>query len=374
MDGVGDYTFSLAKELVQRGKDISVICAQKDSINTLHKQPFRVAPVVKDWNHAKTGRLLKKLIKANKPDLIIWQYVPHSFNPYGIPRKVPKWVKICSSHAPTFVFFHEVRIKINPRNYKSILLGIPMAWISRKVLKAAHATATSNPGYQQLLDPQKTRIIPVPSNFNLKPLAPLQKDQIKVKLGLEGKFIIGTFGQGVRGQQTLIHSFVDFARQKPQAHLHLIGGIRKEQKIEIENLAETLGLRSKITFSGYLSADEIRDHLGILDIYCMLEPSHSKTTWTGTSTRSGTFAAALQAGLPVIGVEGELNNKELKEVIILLPKLEQKLLTEALFSLEEDEARIRSQQEKSLKYAKEVLNWDQTTTQYLHWIEEHNIK
>lgn len=368
MDGVGDYTSILAQGFIQKGYSIDVLCSNKPEINSIQEGSLRVYPLISKWNQTSTGRIIKKIIKLKKPDFIVWQFVPHGYQKYGLAFRVPVWVKLCNNYAPTYVFFHEVRIKINWTNPKSILLGLPMKWIAQRIKKNATSIATSNPGYKKLLG-KEVSVFPIPSNISVSPLSEGEKAKTKLRLGINEQFVIGTFGQGVRGQNILLEAIRELSMDRKDFHLHLIGGIRKEIKEEIQEKTTSWGLKDKISFSGYLPEQAINQHLGILDIYLMLEPSHSKSTWTGTSTRSGTLAAAFAAGLPVIGVKGELTSNELEGNMEFISRLEVDAVKKAILQLMETHETRKLLSKNAFAFFKDNLSINKNLEKYITWFE-----
>jgi hypothetical protein len=86
VDGVGDYTYHLGQQLTRNGHRVYVICSRKREIVQFAgtQTELRVHPVIDAWNGQAAGTITD-LVNEIEPDWIIPQYVPYSYNYYGVP-------------------------------------------------------------------------------------------------------------------------------------------------------------------------------------------------------------------------------------------------------------------------------------------------
>ena len=109
VDGVGEYTYCLSRELSRQGHEISVICRQNKDIKP-EIGDIKVYPIVTKWT-GPNYRLVRNKITSIQPDWIILQYVPYGFHPYGVPFLMVGFLrKLRQGGFRIFVFFHELVI------------------------------------------------------------------------------------------------------------------------------------------------------------------------------------------------------------------------------------------------------------------------
>ncbi len=365
MDGVGDYTHQLSLQLVEQGNEIAVLCNATVAQHTVKEQGITVLPVIQNWNALETIGRLNTALREQQPEVVIWQYVPHAFHDKGLPYLAPVLIAQCRRFTTTLVFFHEVRTKINPSRIKSILLGGPMYILSALIHSIANASATSNPGYLALLKAygKVARMIPIGSNI------PAANQREAITTGRQ--FILGAFGMNLRGQEAILDALSQMKGQHEGVQLLVIGGVSKKAQSAINQRAKELGLNDRIRFTGFLPIEALAEQLDKVNLYLMLEPSHSADTWTGTSTRSGTLAAAMARGLPVLGVRGELSDPSLEEVFFWLDELNGHGLVRIFERCLNDRNLLTEKGKSSKKYFERYLTWPHIANQYMNWINEY---
>ena len=81
--GVGDYTFFLCRQFVQRGDKCVVVC-RKDDCQRDAVEGISVYSVVEKWNKS-ASKIVLGVIENEKPDIVSLQYVPHGFDAKGLP-------------------------------------------------------------------------------------------------------------------------------------------------------------------------------------------------------------------------------------------------------------------------------------------------
>jgi glycosyltransferase involved in cell wall biosynthesis len=201
VDGVGDHVALLAQHLSQKGLEVHVLCSNKvGNFSYATEQDLQVHPLIGRWNSLDSLVKLVKLTRQIRAKHVMWHVVAYGFHPYGLPYLLPVLVLASRIYASSSVFFHEVRIKINPRRWKSVLIGVPMWLIMGLTHWASSFSLTSNGGYQRLLEAygKKAIILRIPPNVPTEKSSEELVQKLSTDLGLTGKFVLGTFGMGVR--------------------------------------------------------------------------------------------------------------------------------------------------------------------------------
>jgi glycosyltransferase involved in cell wall biosynthesis len=368
VDGVGDHVALLAKHLAEKGLEVHVLCSNKvQNINYPVVQGWQVYPMIGKWNHFWALCQYIYLLRLIKPDHIMWHVVAYGFHPYGLPFVLPILVIVSRIYAPTSVFFHEVRIKINPLRWKSLVIGLPMWSIMGLTHWLSSFSFTSNGGYQRLLQAygKKARILRIPSNVPIEKVSFEFVQQVKANLGLSKKFVLGTFGMGIRGREILHEALKELQNKFDNLAFMAIGKI---PSIEIQELQETLPSIPVIS-TGFVDSKDVACYMQVLDLYLMLEPTHSPDQWNGSSTRSTTLATALNLGVPVLGSKGELNDDFIRDLnIVLINNLNVENLVGNITSIRSRYDVFLINSAKSQSIAIEQLSWQQYVDKFVNLV------
>jgi glycosyltransferase involved in cell wall biosynthesis len=92
------------------------------------------------------------------------------------------------------------------------------------------------------------------------------RSQVKAKLGIdENDLVIGTVGRlsEEKGHKYLIEAFAKLIKDYPNARLLIVG--EGELRKELEQLSETLGIKEKVTFTGY--QEDVTQYHALMDVY-----------------------------------------------------------------------------------------------------------
>ena len=150
VDGVGDYTYNLAKEFIKYGHKVTVVCRNDIRIET-NASNMNVYPIVQKWNKYAT-KLIIDVIKEQKIEIVSLQYVPHGFHPKGLPSALIKIVKtIKQQQVKLFTFCHEVAVQPEKGNIQRTLLSYVMKHITKQILKQSDYVATSIDFYKTMI-------------------------------------------------------------------------------------------------------------------------------------------------------------------------------------------------------------------------------
>ena len=97
VDGVGDYTWHLAKELELNDYEVHIICSKNEVF--AKKKFHNVYPIVSQWNRKGINLTIKK-IQEIQPNFVSLQYVPYGYNKYGLPFTLVFLAKYLSKEVP----------------------------------------------------------------------------------------------------------------------------------------------------------------------------------------------------------------------------------------------------------------------------------
>jgi glycosyltransferase involved in cell wall biosynthesis len=106
-----------------------------------------------------------------------------------------------------------------------------------------------------------------------KPLGPERRSQMREQLGLEGAQVIGFSGNQVayHGVGQLLATCVPILRDNPQARILLVGTIKAEEALELEQLPEDLR-DGRIVLTGSVPYSEMPGYIDCADIMVMPYP------------------------------------------------------------------------------------------------------
>lgn len=296
VDGVGDYTYCLSRELNARGHQVHVICNTR-ARDAAADRNIRVYPIVEQWN-AKHYEMALAQIRRIQPDWVLLQYVPYSFNAYGMPVSIVKFVRrIKSNGFSLFVFLHEFFIGLQWKAPKATLIALTQIWITRQLCKYADDIGTSTDHYVRILQKWRRGIhqIPIGSIIPYVDLPPPNG-----KSGANFKII--TFG--IRDVDVLLRFFTEMRKEIEGVTLIVCG----KQRLPAGQTAV-----EDVHFTGYLPAEDIACWLSSADVF-LLPDYVSNQGEGGTCLKSSALAAAFAVGLPIIGMKGKMNDRLLCEL------------------------------------------------------------
>ncbi len=305
VDGVGDYTYHLGRQLARNGHRVYVICSRKAEIVQFAgtQTGLHVHPVIEAWNGQAAGTITG-LVDEIKPDWIIPQYVPYSYNYYGVPFWFCRLVygfkargyKVALTCHEIFIDLELSRAKYWPVALSQRAIAFALARLADRVIVSIERT-------QRQLGAFGSKVTRIPIGSNILPV-PVTDDQVQAlrrELAPGGEFVFVSFG--IRDQDAALRVLADLTRAGYPVRLVLLGKLRPEQRQHTEGLLRTLGLEGKVTMPGYLGNDALYQVLRCGDAFMLLEEKRG-----GLTTKSGSLAAAYAAGLPVLGTSGHMTD------------------------------------------------------------------
>lgn len=310
--GVGDHTYRLALEMMEKGIEIHVICSADQTPTPSDSQLLTVHPVVKTWNTEGVTSIVN-VVKTIQPDWFITQYVPHSYHPKGLSYILLfLYRQLRQSKTPILTIFHEVKIRPETA-FKTRLMSYLQGFIAHKLSNMSAKVVTSIDFYDNNLKDipsDKKTIIPIGSNVLPIEVSNFDKHNLRKRYQIDTKAkVICTFGN--RDVSSFLPIFDSLSTDYPHL-IWLICGKNNTPSVVWTS-------RSYLRYVGPMSADDIYRHLSIGDVF-FLPDYLSKNGEGGTCNKSGSLACGLSLNIPIIGTKGDMNNQLLvdKENILLV--------------------------------------------------------
>ena len=274
--GVGDYTACLAAHLAQRGAPVAVWTRAGETAPAPG-----VHPVISGWSREGVRDLVRR-IRVARPAVVHLQYERALFDQsVSVTLLLPELLR--GLQIPLVTTFHALDGPTGwGRAHRAALLPLLMQSQNIVVCSSRQEAALGRlPGIAR-----KVRRIPL--GTGIEPVEALPRSPQSGPLRL---VYFGFVWRG-RGIETLLHTLA--ALPPRAAVLEVIGGIRDTTyHAELLALAERLGIRERVSFTGELSAADVSRRLWESD--AALLPFA-----TGASTGRSTLMAALAHGLPVV--------------------------------------------------------------------------
>ncbi len=369
IDGVGDYTNHLSNELAGRGHAVSVICSRKEEIvqNAGAQTAVRVIPAVAGWNRQAIGTITDLVVDI-QPDWVILQYVPYSFNYYGVPFWLRSLVSGLKARGYKFaVTCHEIFIDLELSKAKYWPIAISQRLIAFALVGMADQAIVSIDRTRRQLARYGGKVtrIPIGSNIVPVPVTDAQVQAVRRDLAPQGEFLFVSFG--IRDQEGTLRVLADLTKAGLPARLVVLGNLRPEQRQKTEELLGALGLEGRVTLTGYLGNDDLFRVLCSGDAFMLLEQNRG-----GLTTKSGSLAAAYAAGLPVIGTCGHMTDGFFRdgENALLAPEGDYDGTLQNAKNVMSDPALRARLRQNSRDTHTNQLSWEKIAGQYLEILSE----
>ena len=355
VDGVGDYTLNLAKEFAKHGHKVSIVCKRNYRVKKDYED-IRVFPIVEAWNKAAAHPVIR-LIQEKHINVVSLQYVPHGYEPHGLPFGLIRFVKeIRKTHVPIFTFCHEVYWRYRGFNIKFLAESLLMAFISKRILKYSDYVATSISHYAKMIKKLSGYIAPtIPITSNI-PVDNVDAKSTKAIVAPNKEFIVAFIGK--RDLTVVSDALRHLIDEGNNIKLLFIGKTNDVQNIENKHCYHT----------GILNIEELSNYVAAAD--CMIMPEDNIT---GCSLKSGSLAAALSFGIPVITSKGIMTDDKLKdrENILFVDSTSAATYHDAIETLLKNKA-FADKISKNAKEFGKMLTWKHTYNEYMKIINNGN--
>jgi glycosyltransferase involved in cell wall biosynthesis len=208
-------------------------------------------------------RALAKAVREFEPDAIYDRYNSYSTAAVTVGRRagLPILLEVNSPVAYERTEYEHLKLKL-PRLAKRY---------ERRICTGAdHVFAVSTPLRDYLVREYHlpdTHVTVLPNGANPKTFHPnVSSERVRARYGLDGRVVVGFVGilRPWHGVEMLIDAIAALCRQWPDLHLLIVGDGPIQQ--ELEHRAERMQVRDRMTFTGRVAHDEVREHVAAMDV------------------------------------------------------------------------------------------------------------
>ena len=374
VDGVGHYTWHLARALQELGVDTHIFTSQDQKH---HFGAPWIHAIIDHWTPKALSRMIDEMGLSGF-DWCSFQYVPQMYGRAGIclravqiPAMLRRKLKCRVS-----VTFHEVSVAWKPA-LKNIVLAAVMHLQAKILLKSSDLIITTQGRYQKMLQNladeagrQKIKVIPVGSNI-IPEFAPDRVAGLRKKYGFGEDKILGIFGRltSSRNFALALRILEKTKRLGLNVRLLVIGWAEhSNQKLfsDFQIAANRLKLEGSIRITGVLSDKALSYHLQLVDLFLSLEQE-------GISTGSGTLMAALCHNLEVLAFRPLPDNfieDMIPQAILADRGQEEQFVNQAVEYLDPESSKIPAPPNKT--YYEAHFAWPEIAGQYVNAFSEAN--
>lgn len=298
-DGVGDYSRLLSAELIQLGHDLRIIAtndkAATEVIREEQWQENTAVPVLR-IPYGVTNRtriaILQEEIDNFLPEWVSLQYVPYSFNRYGVPVDFALALRRIRFTGEWHIMFHELWIdqrgiwtpKDTTISYLQRLAVVLLQWVLGPSVKHTHL-----PAYQTKMLPLGVTTLALPLFANIRPV------KTSVTSPPSKVFRLGFFSQ-MNLKPEIIRFIKELANwlqgtENQELEILLLGGGADKVNLMKKGLLSSIPMAT-IKPLGFLPSEELSQHISTLNLGITPVRHHA-------IGKSGTVAAFLSHGVPV---------------------------------------------------------------------------
>jgi len=323
-DGIGDYTFSLAAELVKAGHYCIVISLKDRFVNEITNSARFLETTQPEYarfpitlNKNKMINQAQRIIQSWQPNLISLQYNPYSFNSKGIPLYLPSALANISYNTPIHIMFHEIwnhssfPLSISSKLYSPIQKFIAKRLVNKLNIKCV---STSNNFYANMLQSIGISAIvnSVHSNITIAPICDSQKQLLSSSHAfpiLTYQRIIVIFGNQLTLPQP--NAVSDFAEQSSLCGslnlLLVVGHHSQKSLLSIQKLSDLIGSSCNVHITGSLDSSSLSYLITLADMAITTYPFE-------LAGKSGAVTTLLDHGKAVYFVGHNLSTKGLRKL------------------------------------------------------------
>jgi hypothetical protein len=155
-DGVGDYTRRLAESIVKRGHNVLIIALHDKFVDKVKSEHFglKIFRIPASYKVKDANVIIHEIIHSFCPDWISLQYVPFSFQKWGLPYSLITLMKKLVQGKKNHIMFHELWVGMDSEaNLKHKVWGMGQMWIVKWLVSRLNPNVihTSNYFYQSKL-------------------------------------------------------------------------------------------------------------------------------------------------------------------------------------------------------------------------------
>ncbi|MBU3103155.1 glycosyltransferase [Clostridium gasigenes] len=343
--GVGDYTNIIAKELVAKGNDVSIITSK--SAKKEKYENFHVFNIMDSWNFKEKESILK-ILREVQPDVVHIQYPSDMYGKSLFINLLPSMIK------------KEVQCKIVETvheylNYttKGKIRNLINYYYADQIIVVEKQYIERIKGFIPIISKKlNVKYIPISSNIPKSNITEEGIQNIKKELGIENNIVISYFGfvNELKGIETLIQAVKELVKTKYNIKLMILSELSKENNYqkEILNMIEHLGIEDNIIVTGFIeSSEKVADYIKLSNLSVL-------PFIDGVSERNGSFLAAYNQGTPIVTTAD--SKKDSQGVYYVKPMDVNGTVNKIIDCLEKN---------MNLEFNREVLNWDDIVKAHL---------
>ncbi len=301
-DGIGDYTFRLARELSGSGNKVTVLTSFGKA--RLECPRVDVVPFFDPARPASIGGLAETLLKRPPLEWLVLQYNPFGFGPRGfcpsLPVALRKLKKVIPGtriaimcHETYYTPWHPIRLGIM-RVWQCPILAA-LAWVGDKLMASTERWVRQ---VELFSFGKPARFAPVGSNL---PDSLEDPGAVREEFGVAKKFVAGLFGSAhiSRHVDWVAAAARELSRTRPgEVAVFYIGGDGRVIAPRFEGI--------QFLDFGFLEADKAAARIKAMD--ALLSPFAD-----GISARRGSAICGLQQGIPVVSNIGPSTDQIFKD-------------------------------------------------------------
>lgn len=356
--GITDFSKILVESFNKNGYQFQLITSSNCQKSFLEEEKTLVFGDKFNFNGIKS---ILDIISKNKTKHIIFQFTPGLYinnnHPFGffLLLIIIKFYKIKIT-----IHFHELSKKktkfLNFNNFKRLWIKMNIKLYCRMI----NHIVTSTNFYKKFL-PLETIVISTPSNFE-----PYYNKKI-IKSNYEKScYYIGCFRPKEEAINILVDILQKLLKKMKKIKIMVIGDLNYLNG----NMALFEPFKEFIEVTGKLNQDEILKTFSKLDVFIALDGIEYYSKYTGTNTKSGSTATSFMMGIPVVGIQGELNASEMiHEKNILLSPHDSSAVVNSLFNLRNNSSLNKRLSTNGQIFYRDYLCWNITLDKYSKLLE-----
>ena len=260
--GTEYQVFGLAKELVKRGHEISIVRRWYDGPKEEEIQGIKVinvaSPSLNDFtigkaiNYVIFSKYATKEIKRIKPDIL---NLAGKYSSYSV----------CKLDIPTVHTTHLIPSGLLPSDLAPLRRGImgslhPTKWLESRVYSNCDVIVALNEEQRQYLSNSGFKAVYIPNGVEIEKYTPNYSDEGYIYFA--GRIVKS------KGLQYLIKAYSMLNSEIRDEFELVIGGFGPEKE-NLENLASKLGIKNRITFLPWLSNLDFIKKIACSSVYVM---------------------------------------------------------------------------------------------------------
>lgn len=330
LDGIGDYTAHLAKELADP-HEVRVLTAQPDA-KSLDSSGVDVQRAFSLDRRAGVRALVDR-VETRQPDWLLLQYNPFSYGRWGLNPFLPMALRRMREVAPSMqvaLTVHEPFVPIESLKFAVMTCWqrLQFWWLGHLADVAFMAIEPWVQRFDSWFPETDVNHLPVSSNM---PRVEADSEDVRRDLGIPTEtLVVGLFGRGHSSRLlSFIHRAVRSLRDEGRdARVLYVGPAIKKVKTALDGVPN---LRT-----GPLPAPDVSRHFAAMDLY--LAPFRK-----GVSARRGSFLVGLQHGVATVSTHGRQTDslfyKHQGSAFLLAPDDDLETFQEHTLTLAQNDAR-----------------------------------